>query len=84
MISAEEAAKMMDEANRFKDELKNNIEPYIKEAARKGNGHVILYVISPYCSKTIDELKKLGYKVSSFKGYKGCPFSYYIEWAIDD
>ena len=79
MLSAKEASTIAKEANRFENELKE-IESYIKNKAINGEYSVTLYPSMPYNPKTIIELKRCGYRVTSLFDEKKHHYSYCIEW----
>jgi len=83
MITAEEAKEMMGDANRYKNELQT-IQSYIIKAAQKGENSVTLRPYLPYCSKTIDVLRELEYRVVSFEDYPHNRFSYCVIWSDEE
>lgn len=83
MITAEEAKAMMGDVNRYKNELQT-IQSYIIEAAQEGKGSVTVYPYVPYCSKTTDILREMGYRIASYKDYKHNRFSYCIRWSDEE
>lgn len=79
MLSAGEALSIAREVNRSDIELKE-IESYIKNKAINGEYSVTLYPSMPYHPKTIIELKRFGYKVTSCLDEYKYHYCYNIKW----
>ena len=83
MLSASEALEITKEYSRFNHELKR-IEPYIKAKAMEGEYKAIIYPCIQLHSKTIETLKQLGYKITSYFDTERRMFTYCIEWGDEE
>lgn len=83
MISAGEALTIAREAHRFEIELEE-IEPYIRNKAMDGEYSVTLYPSRQYSARTIEELRRFGYRVAVCINEERHHFSYCIVWGDED
>ena len=83
MISAGEALTIAREVHRFEIELKE-IESYITNKAMNGGYSVTLYPSRSYHPRTIEELRRLGYRVTVCIDEERHHFSYCIVWGDEE
>ena len=82
MLSASEALEIARECSRSEYELKS-IEPYVKAKAMEGKYKATIYPSIPLHLKTIEELRRLGYRVTACLDERN-HYSYRIEWGDDE